>query len=64
MAPDGDAIRIQSHNDVPREVLVTENSVVARRDGIVLLTRPGSEPHRQVVRGNRVTAAEPVSAGS
>jgi len=63
LAPDGDAIRIQPHNDVPREVLVEDNVVRARKAGIVLVPGEGSGRHRQVVRGNAVIAAEPVSTG-
>lgn len=63
LAPDGDAIRIQPHNDVPREVLVEDNVVRARKAGIVLVPGEASAAYRQVVRHNAVVAAEPVSAG-
>ena len=63
LAPDGDAIRIQPHNDVPREVLVEGNVVRARGAGIVLVPGEGAGAYRQVARDNAVIAAEPVSAG-
>lgn len=63
LAPQGDAIRIQPHNDVPREVLVEGNTVRALHAGIVLLRGPGSSAYRQQVRNNVVIAAEPVTAG-
>ena len=61
MAPDRDAIRIQPHNDIPREVRIIDNTVWARDAGIVVVRGPGSEAYRQVVRGNSVVAGEPVS---
>ncbi len=63
IAPDGDAIRIQPHNDVPREVLVEGNVIRARGAGIVLVAGEGAGAHRQMVRHNAVVAAQPVSAG-
>lgn len=63
IAPEGDAIRIQPHNDVPREVLVEGNTVRARDAGIVLQRGPGPDAWHQRVRDNVVTAARPVSVG-
>jgi len=54
VAPWGDAIRIQPHNDVPREIRVIGNTVWARGAGIVLMPGPGSSRYRQVVMDNVV----------
>ena len=57
-----DAVRIQPHNDVPREVRILFNSVVAAGNGISV-TEPEPNPYRQVVAGNVVFAARPMQGG-
>lgn len=60
VAPNRDAIRIQPHNDIPKNVVVAYNTVLARRAGIVLAPGVGSERYRQIVSHNAVFAAQPV----
>jgi hypothetical protein len=57
-----DAIRIQPHNDVPREVRVLFNTVVASGNGISVL-EPEHNPYTQLVAGNIVFAARPLQGG-
>lgn len=57
-----DAIRIQPHNDVPREVRVLFNTVVAGGNGISVL-EPEHNPYTQLVAGNIVFAARPLQGG-
>jgi hypothetical protein len=57
-----DAIRIQPHNDVPREVRVLFNTVVASGNGISVL-EPEHNPYTQLVAGNVVFAARPLQGG-
>jgi hypothetical protein len=53
----GDAVRIQPHKDVPRDIVVTHNTVVASGTGVSLT---GAAPgHRQLVAGNAVFAGRP-----
>jgi hypothetical protein len=58
-----DAIRIQPHNDVPREVRVLFNTVVASGNGISVL-EPEHNPYTQLVAGNIVFAARPLQGGT
>ncbi len=58
-----DAIRIQPHNDVPREVRVLFNSVLAAGNGITVL-EPEPNPHIQLLAGNLVFAARPLRGGA
>jgi len=57
-----DAIRIQPHNDVPREVRVLFNTVVASGNGITVL-EPEHNPYTQLVAGNVIFAARPLQGG-
>lgn len=63
VAPDGDAIRIQPHNDIPKYVVVSYNTVLARGAGIVLSRgeRPGA--YEQLVSHNAVFAGQPLAGG-
>jgi hypothetical protein len=58
-----DAIRIQPHNDVPREVRVLFNTVVTSGNGISVL-EPEHNPYTQLVAGNIVFAARPLQGGT
>ncbi len=58
-----DAIRIQPHNDVPREVRVLFNTVLASSNGISVL-EPEHNPYTQLVAGNVVFAARPLQGGT
>ena len=58
-----DAVRIQPHNDVPREVRVLFNTVLATGNGITLRL-PEHNPFTQVVAGNVVFAARPLDGGA
>lgn len=57
----GDAIRIQPHNDTPRTISVFYNTVVASKNGIVLLRREGDPEYGQFVTGNAVFGGLPLS---
>jgi hypothetical protein len=60
----GHAVHIQPHNDVPREVAVFHNTVLARGHGIRILARegqPSTWPQR--VLRNLVFAGSPSLAG-
>jgi len=58
-----DAVRIQPHNDVPREVRVLFNTVLAAGNGVTVL-EPEHNPHTQLVAGNLVFAAGPLRGGT
>ena len=58
---EGDAIRIQPHNDTPRTISVFNNTVVASKNGIVLLRREGDPEYSQFVAGNAVFGGPPLS---
>ena len=58
----GDAIHIQPHNDVPRDMAIFSNTVLA--SGVGILVRQGKgEAWRQRVIANVVAAASPVLGG-
>ena len=57
-----DAVRIQPHNAVPREVRVLHNTVVAVHNGITVRV-PEDNVYLQVVAGNAVFAARPIEGG-
>jgi hypothetical protein len=57
-----DAVRIQPHNAVPREVRVLYNTVVAAHNGITVRV-PENNPYLQVVAGNMVFAVRPIEGG-
>ncbi len=57
---DGDAVRIQPHNDVPKMIRIFNNTVVSRGTGIRVT---GGDPgQQQKVIGNAVFAANQISA--
>lgn len=58
----GDAIRIQPHNDVPREMMIFSNTVLASGAGIQVRQREDTA-YRQRVVLNVVAAATPVVGG-
>ena len=58
-----DAIRIQPHNDVPRDARVLFNTVVAAGNGITVLEAEHN-PYTQRVAGNLVFAARPLQGGT
>jgi hypothetical protein len=56
----GDALRIQPHNDIPRNVSVFCNTIIARNAGIVLARGLGSLAYSQSVIANIVFARSPI----
>lgn len=58
-----DAIRIQPHNAVPREVRILRNTVLAANSGITVRVREDNA-HLQLVAGNAVFAARPIEGGT
>ncbi len=56
----GDGVRIQPHNDIPREVTIAYNTVLAHGVGLSLSLGPGSEAHTQSVTHNAVFAHKPM----
>ncbi|MHB1143288.1 MAG: right-handed parallel beta-helix repeat-containing protein [Thiobacillus sp.] len=58
----GDAIRIQPHNDVPRDMAIFSNTVAASGTGIQVRQGEGAV-YRQRVIGNVVAAATPIQGG-
>ncbi len=58
-----DAVRIQPHNDVPREVRVLFNTVLSTGNGITVRV-PENNPFEQIVAGNVVFAARPLQGGT
>ncbi len=58
----GDAIHIQPHNDVPREMLIFSNTVLASTTGIQV-RRAADNAYRQRVIANVVAAAVPLRGG-
>ena len=59
---DGDAIRIQPHNDVPRDMDIFSNTVLASGAGIQIRQAEGAA-YRQRVIANAVAAALPLYGG-
>ena len=57
-----DAVRIQPHNDVPREVRVLQNTVLAVNNGITVRV-PEGNAYLQAVGGNAVFAARAIEGG-
>ena len=57
-----DAVRIQPHNDVPREVRILYNSVLSTGNGITVRA-PENNAFEQIVAGNVVFAARPFEGG-
>lgn len=60
----GDAIHIQPHNDVPRDMEIFYNTVLASGSGIVIRTgAQDQQTYSQRVSGNTVSAARPLQGG-
>jgi len=58
----GDAIHVQPHNDVPRDMAIFSNTVLASGTGIQV--RPAADtPYRQRVIANVVVAGTPLQGG-
>ena len=62
--PDGDAIHIQPHNDVPKRVDIAFNTVLAGRVGISVVASERSISYAQTVVANVVFAALPIAGGT
>ena len=60
----GSAVRVQPHNDVPRQVDIFHNTVVARDEGIVLRNPEAGQSYPQRVVANLSFAARPLSSPS
>ena len=60
----GDAIRIQPHNDIPRRILIANNTVLAAGTGISVLQKEGAPLFRQLVTANAVFAGVALAGGS
>jgi hypothetical protein len=58
----GDAIHIQPHNDVPRDMAIFSNTVLASGTGIQI-RQAEATPYRQRVIANVVAASHPVQGG-
>jgi hypothetical protein len=58
----GDAIHIQPHNDVPRDMLIFSNTVLASGTGVQVRRAEGT-PYRQRVLANVVSASTPLRGG-
>lgn len=58
----GDAIHIQPHNDVPRDMAIFSNTVLASGTGIRVRHAVGT-PYRQRVIANVIAAATPLQGG-
>lgn len=63
VTPGPDAIRIQPHNAVPREVRILHNTVLAAHNGITVRVDEGNA-HLQAVGGNAVFADRPIEGGT
>jgi hypothetical protein len=62
--PTGDAIHIQPHNDIPRDMDIFFNTVVASGAGIVVRQKAeNGESFSQRVAGNLVSASLPIQGG-
>jgi hypothetical protein len=60
---DGDAIRIQPHNDIPRRIVIAFNTVVAKGAGVSLIQKEGAPRYPQTVSANAVFAGVPIRGG-
>ena len=58
----GDAVHIQPHNDVPRDMVIFSNTVLASGTGIQV-RRAEDTPYRQRVIANVVAASTPLQGG-
>jgi hypothetical protein len=62
--PYGDAVHIQPHNDIPRDMTIFNNTVWARDAGVVIRQRPSFEDHfSQQVEANLISATRPLQGG-
>lgn len=62
--PYGDGIHIQPHNDIPRDMDIFYNTVVARDAGIAIRERSSSTKYySQRVAGNLIAAGRPLQGG-
>ena len=62
--PYGDGVHIQPHNDIPRDMDIFYNTVLARDAGIVIREKSSSTEHySQRVVGNLVAAGKPLQGG-
>lgn len=59
---DGDAIHIQPHNDVPRDIDIFSNTILASGNGI-RIRGGGAGRYRQRVAANIVAAGQPIVGG-
>lgn len=58
-----DALRIQPHNGVPRDIHILRNTVIARGNGITVLV-PEDNRFEQIVAANGVFSPRPLSGGT
>lgn len=58
--PHGDGVHIQPHNDIPRDMAIFYNTVLARDAGIVIRQKPGQESFTQKVEANLIAADRPL----
>ena len=58
----GSAVHVQPHNDVPRQVDIFQNTVVARDEGVVLRNPEAGQSYPQRVVANLIFAARPLSS--
>lgn len=58
-----DAIRVQPHNAVPRNVMIAFNTVLARHNGITIRSTQTNPLHRQRVIANLVFSGFPIQGG-
>jgi hypothetical protein len=61
--PHGPGIHIQPHNDVPREVRILWNTVIASGHPIVVRMLEGPSAHAQIVASNAVFSAHGITGG-
>lgn len=62
--PRGPAIHIQPHNDIPRNVRVLYNTVIASADPIAVRLREGQENLAQWVAANAIFSPQPPRGGT
>jgi hypothetical protein len=62
--PDGDAIHVQPHNDIPKRIDIAFNTVLAGRVGISVVASERSLAYAQTVTANAVFAAVPIVGGA
>lgn len=63
--PYGDGVHIQPHNDIPRDMDIFYNTVLARDAGIVIRQKSSSDEHySQRVEANLIAASRPIQGGT